>query len=280
MSTTVFSARFTPTGSTPVNATDFNVIANLFDGTGEFGGADVQVNDIVYLDTFNSITAPNSISKFKVVSITSFTSNTIHAKLRYDDTGPVVDPSEVIGNPGYICRSSPTDGLAFHAAPTIHTFYDYITQIARNKENLAKLDGHLAAGGGSGSTKVMVNNSGVTIPALSAVSKRGDGGIMRADSDATGAKVYIGFAMSAIANSASGTIQLVGPNFAGVVTGLGFSPGDTVYISESAGLTNDPNSFTNSDDVFQRVGIADCAAGVATAVAVDLISSPDLLAVP
>jgi len=151
MANAVFSARFTPNSSTAVNATTFDVSGTLFDGNGLFSAADILVNDVVYMDTFASLTAPGTVSRYKVTAINSRSGFNANLRLLYDDTGDVVDPSEVTGAPGFIARTGPGAGLAWHGIGSLHTFSDYILELARNQESLAKVDGSLGGGGGSDS---------------------------------------------------------------------------------------------------------------------------------
>jgi hypothetical protein len=119
--------------------------------------------------------------------------------------------------------------------------------------------------------KVMENLSGGDIPAGSDVCKRPDGSIAMASSDTPGFENVIGIANVDIPNAATGAVGLLGPNFPAVLTGLGFTPGDIVYMAESSGqYTNDLTTFTNSDRIVQ-VGIADCAAGTASTTVTDLL---------
>ena len=147
MADPVFSARFTPNSSTPIGGGLYDVTASIFEGTGTFSGLDIQVNDIVYLDCFPSISNPNSICKFRVTIINTPHVSTPSVRLLFDDTGVEVDPGEVTGNPGFICRPSAVNSLAFHAAPSLHTFPDYVVQYARNIESINVVDPALGGGG-------------------------------------------------------------------------------------------------------------------------------------
>jgi hypothetical protein len=141
----------------------------------------------------------------------------------------------------------------------------------------------LAAGGGGGAAsieKTMENGAGSTIPAYTPVSKKIDGTIVHADSDATDGQRFIGITGEEILSGATGTVKLVGQNLAGAISGLGYSVGDDVYLSESGGYTNDPNSFTGDNDSIIRVGIADCSEGSASSTATDLIMFSEVLIRP
>ena len=147
MSNIIFNARIDILNSvSTIDPTEFDITANLFDGTGQFGAADVLVGDTIFLDTFPSITATNTISKYRVILITGAVGLSLSAKIKYADSGSPVDPSEIIGNPGFICRRSPNLKLAWHAAPTIHTISDYLVQYARDEEDWEIIDNLGATG--------------------------------------------------------------------------------------------------------------------------------------
>lgn len=144
------------------------------------------------------------------------------------------------------------------------------------------IDRNLGGGGGGGQvTKVMQNTSGVTIPAGKPVAKRADGGIQLADSDGVSSQNYIGVANEEIAASATGEVTLIGPNIAGAVSGLGLAPGDDVFIGETAGEFVGPaHAFTGDNDSIIKVGVADCAAGAASATATDLVMFTEVVLRP
>lgn len=113
------------------------------------------------------------------------------------------------------------------------------------------------------------------------VSKRPDGKIEQADSDAATGQEVVGFALAAAAGNGSLiNVLCVGANIAGALTGLGFTPGQEVYLSENSGYTNDPNSFTGNNDSIIRLGVADCAAGAASTVVTDLIVFTEVIVRP
>lgn len=114
------------------------------------------------------------------------------------------------------------------------------------------------------------------------VSKRSDGKIMTAESDAVGTQQFIGIAADNFVSANDlGNILLVGQNVAGALTGLGFVPGDEIYIGETTGgYVNDISGFTGNDDSLIKVGIADCAAGTASGTATDLILFAEVIARP
>lgn len=128
--------------------------------------------------------------------------------------------------------------------------------------------------------KVMQNLSGATILAGKPVSKKSDGSIVAGDSDAADGQQLIGISLEEILDTETGNVALFGQNIPNAVSGLGFAPGDEVYLSETGGYTNDHGSFTGDNDSIFKIGIADCPAGNASGTATDLILFPEVLSRP
>lgn len=282
MADLVFAGRFTPNSSSTISSTVFDVNASIFDGTGVFSGFDIQVNDVVYLDAFPSISAPNSIARFKVTQLNSLGASVVDVRLEWDDDGAIVDPAECTGTQGFISRASSTDRFAWHAAPTLHSIPDYVIQYARNKELFSTIDGNLGGGGGGGGTSLskVMQNSGSTIPGGKPVSKKPDGTIVLADSDGVNAQNFCGITQSSISPSVTGVILTPGQNIENAILGLGFAPGDTVFLNESGGYSNTTSGFTGGNDTIWKIGMADCAAGLASSVATDIILFTEKLISP
>ncbi|NDC22665.1 MAG: hypothetical protein EBZ49_00820 [Proteobacteria bacterium] len=113
------------------------------------------------------------------------------------------------------------------------------------------------------------------------LSKRPDGRVVLADSDGANTQQLIGYSLQiSPGNNALVNVLLVGANILGAVNGLGFAPGDDVYISETGGYTNNVSSFSGDNDSIVKVGIADCSAGVSSSVATDLVVFPEVIAKP
>lgn len=107
------------------------------------------------------------------------------------------------------------------------------------------------------------------------------GKVLPADSDGVNQQDFIGYALQAALNDGDLiNVLLVGANLAGALTGLGFVPGDDIYLAETGGFTNDPNSFTGGDDSIIKVGVADCAAGIASTTVTDLVTFAEVLTRP
>lgn len=154
----------------------------------------------------------------------------------------------------------------------------YVDQSSGALSNKATTGSTSAIGQGSASTdslftKVMHNLSGVTIAANMPVAKKTDGSIISAAAGITGDMVLIGVAQAAIQNNSQGNVITIGPNVLGALIGSSYTfyPGQAVYLNDQGGYTGDLTSLSISTDALFRIGYADCAAGVASTTAVDLI---------
>lgn len=127
--------------------------------------------------------------------------------------------------------------------------------------------------------KVMESGHPSTMVAGTPVAKAADGLLYAADSDGASGKKYIGILLETIDFGESGRVMLTGQNLPGVLTSLGFAPGDDIFIGETAGTyTNNPGAFSGLNDDWVRIGIADCAEGAVSALATDLIMFSDVVA--
>lgn len=111
------------------------------------------------------------------------------------------------------------------------------------------------------------------------VAKAASGKVFQAESD--GEQAFVGFALEAVSGvDQLFNVLLVGVNLESAVSGLGFIPGQDVLIGENGEYVNSVSGFSNLDDSIIKVGVADCAAGVASPVATDLIVFSDVIARP
>jgi len=149
-------------------------------------------------------------------------------------------------------------------------------------EALASIDSQVTGGGGGTNDlrKIMENGDVSPIPAGKPLAKLANGKVVPADSDAAQGQAFCGVSQTILPLSGTGTVLLPGANVPGAIAGLGYLPGQDVYLSETGGYTNDPNSFTGGDDSIIKLGIADCAAGVASALATDLVMFSEVLIRP
>lgn len=121
----------------------------------------------------------------------------------------------------------------------------------------------------------------LSIPAARPVSLLASGAIVPSDSDDAAARQPIGVALSDIPAGEYGTVILVGPNIPDMLRGMGFKPGDELYVnSEQGGLTNDPTTLRIGVDQFIKIGIADCPGDNSEPDATDLILLLQVLARP
>jgi len=141
--------------------------------------------------------------------------------------------------------------------------------------------------GAASSDAIMVktkqNTSGVNIAVNTPVGLTADGGIIKSDSDGPTSQVLIGITLDAINSGAQGRVALVGPNARNAIQGLGFTPGNSIYLNQDGsnrGFTNNLNDLSGGDDSVIRIGYADCAPGAANATADDLIMFAEVIARP
>jgi hypothetical protein len=160
------------------------------------------------------------------------------------------------------------------------------TLFANNSGTLSSTDG---SGGTAPITRsadaaygIKLMQAHETIRVGKTVSKRSDGTIVEAESDVAGRQQPVGIALVAFASAGDqGNVLLFAPNAPGVLTGLGFTPGDDIYVGETTGgYVNDITPFTGNDDSLIKVGVADCAAGAASGVVTDLIMITLVIARP
>lgn len=119
--------------------------------------------------------------------------------------------------------------------------------------------------------RTKTNGAGTTIAAGYPVSLYSDGQIYPGMALGAPNVTSYGIALQAIAPAAQGKVLLFGLAVPGVLTGLGFSPGDTVYISETGTYTNGSTGLGDTGDVIARIGWADCADATVSGTAVDLV---------
>ena len=116
--------------------------------------------------------------------------------------------------------------------------------------------------------KLAKNTTVSTIVAGTIVEKLATGGIQPAT--AASSNEMIGVALDAIGAAGFGRIKLLGENVAGAIAGLGFTPGQELFLGNAGGYTNDPNTVPGTSTLW-RIGIADCGDNSFSATATDLI---------
>lgn len=127
--------------------------------------------------------------------------------------------------------------------------------------------------------KQMVIGQAITIH--QPVAKLSSGKIVPAESDVAG-ESFIGYAQSGGTNDGDLiNVLLIGSNVMNAIAGKGFTTGQTIYIDTETGeYTNDPARLSNPINQVIKVGIADCAASIASSTATDLISFVEKISDP
>jgi hypothetical protein len=122
--------------------------------------------------------------------------------------------------------------------------------------------------------------SGGLFPINVPLTKLPNGTVVLADSNSAGAGSFCGYSTEpSLVIGQEVVIMCCGPNITSALSGLGFAPGDMIYINENGGYTNDPSTFTGDNDTLVRVGLADCAGGpLASPIADDLITFHEYVA--
>jgi hypothetical protein len=165
--------------------------------------------------------------------------------------------------------------------PGNNTLYvDSNTNKLSNKDS-AGATSDIATSISDAAKKQMQSGQAAAIAAGTPLSKLPDGKIVAGDSDAAGGQAIIGIALGSFSGLNSlAMVHCVGQNVQGILTGLGFVPGEEIYLGETGGYTNNPGAFTGANDSIIKLGIADCTAGAASGTAVDLIMFPEVVARP
>lgn len=270
MAITYFNARFIPNDSLQVTTDEFDVNASMFDGLGLFSPADIQVNDVVFLDGASSFSAPGTVNKYKVIQIHSYSGMNVSLRLQWNDVGAVLDPGEVVGSAGFISRPSVNRGFAFHASPTLHTIPDYVIQYSRNIDNDQILDPFYY--------KLVKNGTLSPIGQYKVVAWNDNGTVSLATAADHSLSDLAGITSNVIPPGEFGYVIKVGyvPNALHLLNPI---PGATVFLSVVPGEMTliGPTSLT---DTIIKIGRAEPPSGIATPNAYDLHIELEILAEP
>lgn len=166
------------------------------------------------------------------------------------------------------------DPVTPSAVPNGSIFLDSTNGNALSQKNAAGTVGVLASSASTTNPFIKQMVAGEAFAANKPLAKRADGKVVLADSQDSGRTVLIGYSMgAALALNSVVNVLCVGSNIAGIISGMGFTPGQIIYVGETpGGFTNNVASFTGNNDVYMKVGIADSPAGVAQSAATDLIA--------
>lgn len=146
-----------------------------------------------------------------------------------------------------------------------------------SSKSFSGVPGEISAGaGGNPLYKSMV--AGETFAASKPLAKTANGQVVMYDSDDPNRNIFIGFSTQpALAVNSSVIVVCVGQSISGILTGLGFVPGEVVYAGEVPGTMAKFGDLTLGNDTITQLGIADTAAGVTGINATDLIFFPQII---
>jgi hypothetical protein len=175
-----------------------------------------------------------------------------------------------------------TDAVTFGNAVDPDSVPDNSLILDQNSGNVSTKESGGSSSVGSGATSQKTMQSATAIPDKTPVSKGSDGKIVIADADAILGQKVIGVTAEAFAGPDSiGAVTIYGVNVPGLLTGLGFQPGDEIYQSATPGsFTNDVESFDVETASIIFMGYADCGAGAASGIATDLIMAVEVISRP
>lgn len=98
------NARIIPQSTSAINATNWNIVFDFFDGSGTYSGLDVLIGDVIYIDT--SVAVTGSLSKYRITFINSKTPFSVNCNIAWadSDVGNPQDPAFGVGIDQVILR--------------------------------------------------------------------------------------------------------------------------------------------------------------------------------
>lgn len=271
MATPIFNAKITLNSVFPVSESVFQVQFSVLDMLGIFSGLDVQINDLMYIDTSGS--EPGTVTKYRVVGIGAQTASSVTADVEFADNNPSpIDPSSGIFLDGFIARPSFNGSLSIVPDPQ--------TQILPNKFSISPQNDNTNFFKAPTVTKRWV--MGEPCVKFQPLCKAPDGKGYKSGSDGENRQNVHAIALEDAVDEGSAIyVALVGYNLIGVLNGLGFTPGDKIFIGETPGsFVNDISSFAGENDSIIWVGWADCSEGTASNQAADLLYDFEVISRP
>ena len=120
--------------------------------------------------------------------------------------------------------------------------------------------------------KTMINGDTQPIPSSVPVSiRQSDGAMLPGDANAVNGQQIVGITLGSVAVGQPGRVSLFGRCLPGILTSMGFLPGEEVYLGETAGSFAHANQVSPESDSIIRLGVAAVADGTTGAAATDLI---------
>lgn len=275
----VFTARFDISGAGPFGGVtnQFEVFGDVIDPSlAGYAVSDVSVGNVFFDE--NSLSGDHN--RYRITQVLArgrlafqgATANSVHAVCLFDDEGAADSNGPEAGS-GCICAATANGAVAEIPAFSIYGISEALHTRMININNRHSVAPYIADG--TQVRKAMVNGHSASVPAGTLVAKILSGAFVPAKSIVSATPVGITKSASAVGEICE--VFLIGQNVAGALVGLGFAVADAVYLSENGGYTNNANSLTNPNDTVVRVGIADCASGVANSAATDLIMLPEIM---
>lgn len=267
--------------SQPVTGVEEYIVQGfIYDGSGVYDGNSFAVNDYIFdQGVFGCF-------RWKIIEIITppIAGMELKCKVAWADEG--VHPMPDFGlsaGAGCICSASPgAFGIAQCPSLSMNQSFGMseIIYSAIQNSNDRQNDIGLKNWVTPTPSGTIIQQCASPIPANTPYAKRPDGKIEAAISNAPLGQKFMGITVDAFLNADDvGNVKPAGVVVEGVLTGLGFAPGDDIFMNNVAGYINNA-SFAGDGDSIIRYGIADCAAGVAGSNAVNLLLMPQVIARP
>jgi hypothetical protein len=250
----------------------------VYDGGSVYDGSSFVINDYIFdqgvfgcfrWKILEIITPPNPGQEFK-------------CRVRWADEGthPMPDFGLSAGA-SCLCSASPgAFGVAQCPSLSLNQAYGMSEILYNSIQNSNDRQNDIGLLSFSTSNKIQ-QQCASPIPAGKPYSKRPDGRIEAAISNTLYGQKFVGITIDAFLNAGDlGYTTPSGPIIANVLDGLGFLPGDEIFVNQTVGYTKNPGAFTGDSDSIIRIGIADCAAGIASATAKHIIMMPHIISRP
>jgi len=144
MSAPLFNSKITLNNSSGVDSVTFDLEFTVTDVEGVFSGLDVQVGDVVLLDT--SADTPETISRYAITRIDSQDALNVSAEVVFMDSGPPIDPGIAIFSDGMIGRPAPNTGVLWIPSPSQQVLPQKFLDYARNYDFVKIVDPSFVTG--------------------------------------------------------------------------------------------------------------------------------------
>ncbi len=130
MAQPVFALKFTPTSASPVDDGVWDLVGTVVDANGNFNGTEVQVGDVIVLDTEGSVSG--TVSTYKILEVLDAGFSDIEVRVQYNDGDEAIDPSGALFVDGVLGRASVITGMVWIPANDIQGFPAKLVTFAAN----------------------------------------------------------------------------------------------------------------------------------------------------